>query len=341
MADSKPLVLITGVTGFLAQHVVAATQQAGYRVRGTVRSESKSAPLLAKFPQNFETIVVPDIANSDLSAALEGVTYILHTASPYTFTITNGEEDLLKPAIHGTLNVLRAAKKAGVKKVVITSSFAAISDLKGAGPWGDREYTEKDWNPYTYDEAAAPGVLPGIVYSAGKKLAEKAAWAFAEENQLKLVALNPPMIYGPALQDAATSPETLNTSSAAIYALFSGRVHAIPDDRLPLFCDVRDVARAHVLALETDAADGERVPLCGGAFTWKEATEELYATRPELKDRLVPLNSGNPAPGPVVRISTRVAREKLGLTEFIGWKKSLSDTVDSILELEKKWKSSS
>ncbi|KAF7975471.1 hypothetical protein HWV62_9501 [Athelia sp. TMB] len=273
------------------------------------------------------------------------VTYILHTASPYTFNITNGEEDLLKPAINGTLNVLRAAKKAGVKKVVITSSFAAISDLKGKGPWGDREYTEKDWNPYTYEEAAAPGVPPAIVYSAGKKLAEKAAWAFSEEHKLPIIApdgawthlVNPPMIYGPALQEAATSPETLNTSSAAIYALFSGRVHAIPDDRLPLFCDVRDVAKAHVLALETEAADGERVPLCGGSFTWKDAVEELYATRPELKDRLVPLNSGNPAPGPAARISTRVAREKLGLKEFIGWKTSLSDTVDSILELEKKW----
>jgi hypothetical protein len=99
------------------------------------------------------------------------------------------------------------------------------------------------------------------------------------------------MIYGPALQESATSPETLNTSSAAIYQLFSGKLQAIPDDRLPLFCDVRgmhshlhkfhknilhtyltDVAKAHVLALQTDGADNMRVPLCGGAFLWKEAS---------------------------------------------------------------------
>jgi NADPH-dependent methylglyoxal reductase len=98
------------------------------------------------------------------------------------------------------------------------------------------------------------------------------------------------MIYGPALQESATSPETLNTSSAAIYQLFSGKLQAIPDDRLPLFCDVRgtllrlhlknlkliscptDVAKAFVLALETDGADNMRVPLFGGAFLWKEAS---------------------------------------------------------------------
>jgi nucleoside-diphosphate-sugar epimerase len=78
---------------------------------------------------------------------LAGVTYVLHVASPCTFTINNGEEDLLKPAINGTLNVLRAAKAEGVQKVVITSSFAAITDLKAGGPWRDYKYTEKGISP--------------------------------------------------------------------------------------------------------------------------------------------------------------------------------------------------
>ena len=78
---------------------------------------------------------------------MAGVTYVLHTASPYTFTVKNGEEDLLKPAINGTLNVLRAAKAEGVQKVVITSSFAAITNLKAGGPWRDYKYTDKGIHP--------------------------------------------------------------------------------------------------------------------------------------------------------------------------------------------------
>jgi len=116
-----------------------------------------------------------------------------------------------------------------------------------------------DWNPTTYEEATKPEVPPAFVYAASKKLSEEAAWKYAKENQLSIVSressgshteslililffvltVNPPMIYGPALQESAASPETLNTSSAAIYQLFSGKLQAIPDDRLPLFCDVR------------------------------------------------------------------------------------------------------
>jgi nucleoside-diphosphate-sugar epimerase len=335
----KALVLITGVTGFLTQHVVPATLQAGYRVRGTIRDGSKSGALLERYPSNFETIVIEDIASSDLTEAMKGVTYVLHTASPYTFNVKNGEEDLLKPAINGTLNVLRAAKAEGVQKVVITSSFAAITNLKAGGPWRDYKYTDKDWNPTTYEEAAQPGQPLPFVYSASKKLAEEAAFKFANENQLNIVTLNPPMVYGPTLQDSAVSPESLNSSSAEIYLLFSGKIQAIPDNRLPFFCDVRDVAKAHVLALETDKVDGMRVPLCGGAFTWKDAVEELLETRPELKDRLIPLSTAKPPPGPMASIDTTIAKEYLGLKEFNGWKQTLSDTVDSLLALENKWNS--
>jgi len=336
---SKPLVLITGATGFLAQHVVAATLNAGYRVRGTIRNGSKSAALLKRYPENFETTIIADIASGDLKPAMKGVTYVLHTASPYTFKYNNGEEELLKPAINGTLNVLKAANTEGVQKVVITSSFAAMTNAKAGGPWRDYKYTENDWNPTAYEDAIQPGLPPPFVYAASKKLAEKAAWKYAEENQLKIIALNPPMIYGPALQESATSPETLNQSSAAIYQLFSGKLQVLPDDRLPLFCDVRDVAQAHVLALETSGADGMRVPLCGGAFLWKDAVEELLATHPELKDRLVPLKEAKSPQGPIALIDTTVAKQDLGLPEFIDWKKTLSDTVDSLLALEKKWSS--
>lgn len=145
------------------------------------------------------------------------------------------------------------------------------------------------------------------------------------------------MIYGPALYDSATSPASLNISAGTVYQLFSGKLTSIPDDPFPLFCDVRDTAKAHVLAITQPSAAGARVPLFGGGFTLAQAVQYLYDTRPELRDRLVPLNTGKPAPAIMATVSTRVAAEKLGLKTFIGWQKSLADTVDSLLELEKKW----
>lgn len=129
-----------------------------------------------------------DIATSDLTAALAGVTYVLHIASPYTFKVTNGEEELLKPAINGTLNVLRAAKQEAVQRVVVTSSLAAVMNRSKGGPWRDYEYTESDWNPTTYEEAAKETVSFVPVYAASKKLAEEAAWDFAKENNMELVS---------------------------------------------------------------------------------------------------------------------------------------------------------
>ncbi len=230
-SSAGPLVLITGITGFLAQHVLRSVLAApeNYRVRGTVRSLAKSKSLIydhlpsaraARDKERVELVEVPDTASSDLSAALEGVEYVLHVASPYVIAnITDPKEQLLKPAVDGTLNVLRYAKESkSIKRIGITSSFAAVTDFSKGGP--NRPgftYTAQDWQPFGEKEALEQG--GAIAYSVSKKLAEKAAWDFVKENKGKigwdLFTINPPMIYGPSTP--WVTKKSLNTSSGAIY----------------------------------------------------------------------------------------------------------------------------
>lgn len=150
-----------------------------------------------------------DIATSDLTDALKGehgmvyllldwslmafpgIDAVLHTASPFHGAVTDPKKDMLDPAIEGTLNVLRATHNAGIKRIVITSSFVAVFDLAIGGPWRDYTFTADDWNPATYEDAIK-GDKPGIwVYCASKVLAEKAAFDYVKEHpELKLTTIN-------------------------------------------------------------------------------------------------------------------------------------------------------
>ncbi|KAJ6590852.1 putative flavonol reductase [Mycena sp. CBHHK59/15] len=246
---------------------------------------------------------------------------------------------MLDPAIEGTLNVLRSAHKAGIKRVIITSSLAALLDPSKNGAWRDHMFTPADWNPATYEEAS-DGTRPGIwVYLASKKLAETAAFEYtAQHPEMQITTMNPPMIFGPPLQ-AVSTPEALNTSSQAIYQLISGQTKEIPLDGLPLFVDVRDVATAHILALKNDAMIGKRVLLSGGPYTSYDTVKIIAERRPELAARLPSLELvANPKGMPIAKVDTSIAEKGLGMS-FMSYEKCLFDTIDSLLEMEKmKWK---
>ncbi|GAA98285.1 uncharacterized protein L969DRAFT_47020 [Mixia osmundae IAM 14324] len=332
------LILITGVTGFLATHVVGAALEAGYKVRGTVRDLSKGDSLSELYPSRkdqLELVEVKDLIHSDLTEAFKDVKAIIHTASPYVIQgIEDPEKQLLSPAIEGTLNVMRAARAASVQRVVITSSFAAVTLFDKGGPWRDYTYTEDDWNPATFEQANDASKPGAWIYSASKALAEKAAWNFAKENDIELVTMCPPMIYSKTIQKV-TSKAKLNTSSATIYNLIS-KPAEMPDNRLPLFCDARDVAKAHVQALKTDGAVGHRVLLCGGSYTWQSATKLLLEQRPELKDRLPSLDNVEDETRTIARLDTTIAQRDLGI-QFISFEQCLLDSVDQLLAMEKQW----
>lgn len=224
---------MTGASGFIAGHVIAELRSHGYRVRGTARR-----PV-----DGLDDVVTADLSQDDgWAAAAEGCDYVMHVASPFPNETPKSEDELIRPAVDGTLRVLRAAADAGVKRVVLTSSIAAVS----SGHRDEAVRTEADWSI----------VDRSLAYPKSKTLAERAAWDFARESGLDLVAVNPGMVLGP-LRSA-----TLGPSVQVVRRLLTRDVPAAPKMGFAPV-DVRDVATAHRLALEAPAATGSRYILAG------------------------------------------------------------------------------
>ena len=264
-------VFVSGATGYIAQHVVKELLGKGYNVIGSVRSASKGERLkqLTK-SDRFSYEIVPDIgAEGAFDEALKKhpeISVFLHTASPFTFKVNDPEKDLLRPAIDGTKNALNAIAKYGpqIKKVVITSSAVAVFG------WGkhivqDKVYTEDDWNPITWEESLQN---PMLGYFGSKKYAELTAWDFVKESKpnFEISFINPVFVFGPQAYEVQDKSE-LNTSAEIINKV----IKLGPNDAIPEFCgryvDVRDVAKAHVVAFEKDEAINQRLVLVAGYFT--------------------------------------------------------------------------
>ena len=240
----KPqLILLTGASGFLAAHVLNSLLRHGYSVRGTVRNEASASKvrkthshLLDGDDSRLSFAIVQDIVKPGaFDEAVKGVDGVIHTASPFQLQVENNERDLLEPALKGTTEILKAVQKNApqVKRVVITSSFASIVDLSQGNRPG-YTYSEKDWNPVTYEQAkTADGET---AYCASKTFAEKAAWNFVktEKPNFDLAAICPPMVYGPLENDASLAH--LNTSSADIYRFMNGSQKEVGPTAFPGKC---------------------------------------------------------------------------------------------------------
>lgn len=254
----------------------------------TVRSNEKGQYLQEIFNgKSVSYVIVKDIAAEGafdeavkMDPPLEAV---LHTASPFHFKVTNNKKDLLDPAVDGTTGILKAVHKSAksVKAVVITSSFAAVSK------YGDppKVYTEEIWNDQTMDEALNT-TNPQAAYRASKKFAEKAAWNFMESEKpnFTLTTLCPPMIYGPVMHQVK-SLDDLNTSSARILRLYQGIPRAGPVGS-PMHVDVRDLAQAHVLAIENPKAANQRFLTIAQVASERELRDIMEKNFPEIRGKL-------------------------------------------------------
>ncbi|MGA8744410.1 MAG: aldehyde reductase [Solirubrobacterales bacterium] len=257
MADDRgTTVLVTGGSGFLGGWCVIGLLQRGYRVRATVRSLSREADVRATVgseldPADRLTVLAADLT-SDVGwrEAVGGCEYVLHVASPFPSKQPKDPDELIVPAREGTLRVLRAGLDAGVKRVVLTSSVAAIRLSGGAG---SRPLNEDDWT-----DPDAPGLTP---YVRSKTIAERAAWDLVRERgeQERLSVINPGAIIGPVLND------DLSFSLQAVTRLLNG-MPGMPRLGFSLV-DVRDVADLEITAMTAPDAGGQRF-IAATKFLW-------------------------------------------------------------------------
>lgn len=268
---STETVLVTGGSGFIATHCLLQLHQAGYRLRATLRDKSRGSAIDSVLAHAHGSKVPVEWFQTDLESdtgwheATAGATYVLHVASPIPRTLPKSDEELIRPARDGALRVLRAAAKAGVQRVVMTSSTAAV--FYGYGNTG-RPFTETDWSDPTSRDNSA--------YTRSKTYAEKAAWEFMEtQNNMELTAVNPGAVLGPVLE------RDYGTSAEIVLKLLNGDLPGLPRLGFPMV-DVRDVAHVHLRAMTHPDAAGERF-LCANEFMWMEEIAEVL--REHLPDR--------------------------------------------------------
>ncbi len=335
-------VLVTGGSGFIGSHCILQLLEAGYEVRTTVRHLARERDVRAMLangrwagPASRLTFAAADLeSDAGWPDAVAGCDYVLHVASPFPAAVPKDENELIVPAREGALRLLRAARGAGVKRVVLTSSFAAIGygHAQRAAP-----FTEADWTDVNGDDAGA--------YAKSKTLAERAAWDFiiTEGGGMELATVNPVGVFGPVL-----GPD-FSTSILLTQRLLDGAVPGCPN---LVFggVDVRDVADLHIRAMTNPAAEGERFLAVAGEFVPMVEVARI------LKRRMGPAGAKVPTrrlPDWVVRIvamfdpAVKVIAAELGKVKdatsekairVLGWKprsleESLAATGQSLLEL--------
>jgi nucleoside-diphosphate-sugar epimerase len=273
------VVLVTGGSGFIGSHCILQLLGAGHTVRTTVRNLKREGEVRALLKQGGAesgdrlSFFAADLeSDAGWREAVAGCDYVLHVASPFPQNVPKNEDELVVPARESTLRVLRASRDAGVKRVVLTSSFAAIG-------YGQKQQ-EKPFDETNWTDVNGEDVHP---YAKSKTLAERAAWDFVarEGGALELSVVNPVAVFGPALG------ADYSTSILLVQRLMDGAVPGCP--RLYFgIVDVRDIADLHIRAMTHPAAKGERLLGVAGDFMSIREIAEVLKTRLGAAARRVP-----------------------------------------------------
>ncbi|KAL3460832.1 hypothetical protein BJX64DRAFT_175982 [Aspergillus heterothallicus] len=349
-------ILVTGGSGFLANALITTLLSRGHSIVTTVRTTEKARSLLAQYPDiasdRLRCKIVPDIAAADafddvVRSSSSGsvsdplLSAVVHTASPFHYSIANAKKDMFDPAVNGTVGILKSVHQyaPSVKRVVITSSFAAMfNPTKPAGS----KYSEADWNPVTWDDAESPANAHGQSgYRMSKALAEKEAWAFMEKEKpgFTLTVLNPSLIFGP-VSESLKSLDEVNTSNQRMRDFMTGASkEKCPPTASQFWVDVRDAALAHAVAVEKDETAGKRYFLTAGSFCNVEIVEAIGAEFPDLQDRLPTgeaLKDGEyPPGGPKYGFDNSASVNELGI-KYRSLQESVADTIRSLQVIQKR-----
>jgi len=313
-------VAVTGASGYLATEIIKQLVEKGYNVVGTVRdlhNPDKVKHLLELFPV-VKLVEADLLKEGSFDKAFEGAHYVIHAASPFLTEWKDPQVDLVDPALKGTKNVLSSVAKIGsVKQVVVTSSAAAVVQEHRA-PDESKVWTEADWN--------ITSTLTEGPYRLSKRLAEEAAWNWAKEHpNVKVVTICPTFILGPPY-----SSRTDATSIRVVKSFLDGSAQKDGVSAVAFGCvDVRDVAKAHIAALENPNSSGRYM-----------VTSELAIPRLELVNLLKPKFGHYPLPDkqvgnislPLVKYSNAKMKKELGI-ELTPIEKSMNEMAQQLIDL--------
>jgi dihydroflavonol-4-reductase len=313
MMEGEQTVLVTGGSGFLGGWCLVELLQRGYRARTTVRDLAREGEVRANVGSQVDvgdrlTVLAADLTDDQgWAEAVDGCDYVLHVASPFPPGQPKDPDELIVPARDGTLRVLSASLAADVKRVVLTSSVAAVRNTGRDANSDGREFTEQDWT-----DPDNPGLTP---YTRSKTIAERAAWDYmrGQGAEDRLVTVQPGAIIGPVLG------EDRSYSLQAVDRMLTGRMPGLP--RLGFsFIDVRDVASLHVAAMTAPDAAGQRL-IAASTFLWFSDVAAILREQLGADARKVPRRS---VPNVVVRALALFDPEVRSVVDELGQKTTYS-----------------
>lgn len=285
-------VLLTGASGYIGKHITLELLNQGYEVRASVRNLSRASevreavgPFLSPGvdAEKQLTFVELDLeSDTGWAEALAGIDVLMHTASPFPIASPKDENELIRPAVEGTLRALKAANSAGVRRVILTSSNAAIYGCEL--PAGKQAYDETMWTDVNHP-------VGRVAYTKSKTLAERAAWDFVTKQapEMELTTINPVLVLGAPL-DA-----NFGSSISVVERILKGKDPLLPDLRFGIV-DVRDVAKMHVQAIKVKETVGERILSSSQTLSFVEIAKILKSEYPKSK-----VKTGK-APNQVVKV---------------------------------------